>query len=163
MFVDDTSQICNSFVNFCIMEQTRQNLQLHSHLVFVTGGLIALDKCSFYHVKFVFDDDGNPRMLSLEENPSDLKICRTFDEFQESIRQMDPDAEDITLGYFIAPSGSNILTINQLSTFISDWVSKVTTSTLSNKNIFLSYESVLRPQLQYRLVANSLFDQYSMS
>lgn len=44
---------------------------------------------------------------------------------------MDPYDEHITLGYFIAPSGSNVLTIEQLETFISSWVSRVTTSTLS--------------------------------
>ena len=156
MFVDDTSQICNSFANFCLMEQTRRNLQLHSHLVFVTGGLIVLDKYSFYNVKFVFDENGSPRMLSLEENPTELQICRTFDDIKESIKQLDPDKEHITLGYFIAPSGSNVLTIQHLSTFITDWITEVTKSTLSDKNRFLSYDSVLRPQLQYRLVANSL-------
>ena len=69
---------------------------------------------------------------------------------------MDPNEEHITLGYFIAPTGSNVKTIEQLSSFITEWVAKVTTSTLSDKNVYLSYESVLRPQLQYRLVANSL-------
>ena len=156
MFVDDTSQICNTFVKFCLMEQTRRNLQLHSPLVFVTGGLIVLDKCSFYHVKFEFDDDGNPKMLTLEENPSVLQIRRTFDETVEHIKQMDPNSEHLTLGYFIAPSGSNVLTLEQLSNFISEWATKVRSSTLSEKKIFLSYDSVLRPQLQYRLVANSL-------
>ena len=38
MFADETSQICNVFVESCLLEQNRQNLQLHSHLVFVTGG-----------------------------------------------------------------------------------------------------------------------------
>ena len=156
MFADDTSQICNSFQESCLLEQTRQNLQLHSHLVFVTGGLIALDKCSFYHVQFKFDDDGNPRMLKISENSHDLMVRRTFDGPLEVIKQLDPNSEHITLGYFIAPTGCNIITIKKLTEIVTHWTTKIKSSNLSDRNTLLSYESVIKPKLTYRLVANSL-------
>lgn len=96
MLADDTSQICNSFMESCLLEQTRQNLQLHSHLVFMTGGLIALDKCSFYDVQFIFDDNGNPGMIKLSENAHQLLVRRTFDGSLELIQQLDPDSEHNT-------------------------------------------------------------------
>ena len=118
MFGDDTSQICNNSTHLPLLEQTRENVQLHSHLVFVTGGLIALDKCSFYHVKFDFDENGKPRMLSLDENQQELLIRSSFQGDVFAIRQMDPSAEHKTLGYYIAPAGTNAITIEKLQGFI---------------------------------------------
>ena len=56
MFVDDAVQLCNSFQppHQTIMEQTTANLQLHSDLVYTTGGKLAHDKCEFYYVCFKF-------------------------------------------------------------------------------------------------------------
>ena len=49
MFVDDAAQLCNKFQypNTNIREQTQSNLQLHSDLVYMTGGKLAHDKCLF--------------------------------------------------------------------------------------------------------------------
>ena len=136
MFGDDTSQMCNTIDYKPLLDQTRENVQLHSHLVFVSGGLIALDKCSFYHVEFDFDSDGNPRMLSLEENQHELLIKPSFQGDVYAIRQMDPRSEHKTLGYYIAPSGSNVITIEKLQGFISSWNTRTRSSNLSDSNVF---------------------------
>ena len=59
MFVDDAVQLCNSFQapHQSIMDQTKQNLQLHSGLVYTNGGKLTHDKCKFYYICFSFNDD----------------------------------------------------------------------------------------------------------
>ena len=65
MFVDDAAQLYNSFSppQTSIMDQTTFNLQLHSDLVYTTGGKLAHDKCKFYYVQFYFDENGNAKMF----------------------------------------------------------------------------------------------------
>lgn len=70
--------------------------------------------------------------------------------------QLDPNTEHITLGYFIAPTGCNIITTQKLTLVVTHWTTKIKTSNLSDRNVLLSYESAIKPKLTYRLVANSL-------
>ena len=86
-------------------------------------------------------------MLKLTTNSKDLPVQPTFDGPYQLIKQLDPDTEHIALGYFIAPTENNTITIEKLNDMVTHWSVKIQTFNLSNKNIILSYESVLRLKL----------------
>ena len=57
MFVDDLASGTNhSSKGISVMEQGQKNLQTHVNLVNITGGDIALEKCWFYHVDWIFEE-----------------------------------------------------------------------------------------------------------
>ena len=76
MFVDDSAQLCNSYPHphKSIMEQTQSNLQLHSNIVFTTGGKLAHDKCKFYYVCFFFDENGEAKIHNKTSKPTNLLV-----------------------------------------------------------------------------------------
>ena len=74
MFVDDTYQLCNTTANESILHQTAHNLKHHSKVIFITGGLLALFKCIFYHARFQFDRDGCHEIMSLIDNIQQLPV-----------------------------------------------------------------------------------------
>lgn len=142
------------------MDQTTHNVQLHTNLVNVTGGCLALDKCKFYHCVFYFDDDGVPHMYSKDQYPSELSILDPIDGKYVSIEQYDPTRTHKNLGYLLAPTGCQYDMFDMIFKCVKEWCDKVEHSSLWQHEIILSYDSVLTPQVRYRLAATSLtFDQ----
>ena len=80
MFVDDLNQFCNTHeIGSDIVKQTQHNVQLHSDLVFTSGGILALDKCKYYHADFFFDDKGESHMFDKDQLPSQMQIQSALD------------------------------------------------------------------------------------
>ena len=126
MFVDDVAQLCNSFThpNTSLIEQTTYNLQLHSDLVYTTGGKLAHDKCKFYYVQFYFDENGNAKIYDKKQRPTSLFVVDAETEEIVSIKHLDNDPHK-TLGYYFS------------SDFFSVWPIRKTYNILAN--ILLTY------------------------
>ena len=77
MFVDDRAAGCNTTMeNRTILQQAEHNFQDHVDLVNVTGGDIALDKCDFYHVEYIFEN-GEAVVVGMEKQQSKY-VSRTL-------------------------------------------------------------------------------------
>eukprot|EP00957_Ditylum_brightwellii_P127999 9761418-Ditylum_brightwellii.AAC.2 len=68
-FVDDsTGQTNNLFDNQATPEEliklSQQDAQLWSDLLWLSGGLLELDKCSYHLIYYTFLNDGTPVMVS---------------------------------------------------------------------------------------------------
>eukprot|EP00957_Ditylum_brightwellii_P010033 757266-Ditylum_brightwellii.AAC.1 len=66
-FVDDTTGQTHTFESNGVaperlIEQMQHDAQLWSDLLWISGGLLELDKCSYHLVYYVFLDDGTPVM-----------------------------------------------------------------------------------------------------
>ena len=104
-FCDDLAQIFNDTIDRPLLAQTSHNVQLHTDLVNVTGGCLALDKCKFYHCVFYFDENGDPHIYSKKGNPSSLDVHDPNDGKLVSITQYDPNRTHKNLGYLLVPTG----------------------------------------------------------
>ena len=160
-FIDDTTKICN-YTNILssILEQTKHNMQKHLNYVTSTGGTLALDKCRFYFIKFGFDKDHNPYILSIDENPGDLTIFDNIEQKSITIRRVEANEERRTLGCFISPANVNTQQFAQIKKFILEWTKSMKFSSLSPTLILKAYDTILKPKLVYRLSTTSFtFDQ----
>ena len=71
----DLNQFCNSYPPCSnLVDQL-----LHSDLVFTSGGILALDKCKYYHVDFYFDNDGASHMFTKDQLPAEMMIWSALD------------------------------------------------------------------------------------
>ena len=103
MFVDDRAAGCNTTMeNRTILQQAEHNFQDHVDLVNVTGGDIALDKCDFYHVEYVFEN-GEAVVVGMEKQQSKLCIKDPKSGRMVQIVQLDVDEEHETLGCYVNP------------------------------------------------------------
>ena len=156
MFVDDLNQFCNHYPpNSSLVKQTTHNVQLHSDLVYTSGGILALDKCKYYHVDFYFDQDGKSHMFTKDQLPSEMQIKSALNEVPVVIEHIDSHNPHETLGYIITPSGNHKELYKIVENHVNDWVKHVTSSSLFPHEKILSYHTVLVPQVAYRLVGAS--------
>ena len=159
-FCDDLAQICNDVIDRPLLDQTTHNVQLYTDLVNVTGGQLALDKYKFYHCVFYFDEDGNPHMYTKDQHPSNLTILDPIDGKLVSIEQYDPNKTHKNLGCLLASTGCQYDMFEKIFKCVRQWTEKVENSSLWPHEIILSYETVLTPQVRYRMAATSLtFEQ----
>ena len=126
--------------------------QYHAHLVYATGGTLALDKCKYYDICHSFVN-GRPRFLKTTEFDSVLVVQNDFHS-PKSLLIFDQTHK--TLGYFVCPSGNQDDTVKQSSKSARNWVNRIQQSTLRDYEILLAYESVLLRQWAYRLPGSRL-------
>ena len=157
-FVDDTKKGCNTTKEGrTIMQQTQYNMQKHANYISSTGGALALDKCHFYHVTFTFDKNGDQQICeSTNLTTEPLIIEDPYGTGNMVIKKLQPWEYHKTLGYYISPDGSSKKQSSELLKMANDWKQKVEYSNLSGADRILSFETVLRMQIRYRLVAISL-------
>lgn len=99
-------------------------------------------------------------MKSLHDHPSTLSILEPIDGKPVLIKQYDPNRTHKNLGYLLAPSGCQLDMFEKIFKCVQDWSAKVENSILWPNEIILSYDTVLTPQVRYRLAATSLtFEQ----
>lgn len=156
-FIDDTKKVCNQATDGkTLIEQARFNMQLHTNLVLSTGGSLALDKCKFYLIEFDHDKNGNYYIKDIIDSPGSMEIHNDFSEETVTIKRLEATVAHRTLGYYVSPNGDNSTLLQFLLDLTMEWVNRVKQSTLQGFQIIQSYTSILRPQLEYRMVASSL-------
>ena len=142
-----------------IMKQASLNLQKHVDLVNVTGGDIALDKCWFYLVEWIFEE-GEPCAKPKSDQNANLIITDPNTKNMIKIAQMDVDESHKTLGCFVNPMGDSKSAFNQIMGFAREWRDANSTSRLRTHEILKSYYANLLPKIKYRLPTYTLtFDQ----
>ena len=156
-FIDDTTKICNWTRDLpSILHQTNYNMQKHFNYVISTGGTLALDKCRFYYITFAFDDNHEPYILTIEENPGALEVFDMISKSMKTIRRVEATEARKTLGCFVSPSHNQEPQFHDLRKKILEWKQSVTFSSLSPFLILKAYETILKPKLVYRLSTTSL-------
>ena len=160
-FIDDTTKICNySTANRTLLEQTTFNMQKHSNYVSSTGGALALDKCRFYFIVFQFDEKHNPYILDMEENPGILQIRDPLTGQLSQIKRVEYNAARKSLGCFVSPSHNQIPQLEALKIIVLEWKQSMNHSSLTPQLIIQAYNTILKPQIVYRLSTTSLsFEQ----
>ena len=155
-FIDDTKKVCNQMrEGMTLREQTEFNMQKHTYYIASTGGSLALDKCTWYHITFSFDENGNPIILNKTQMPGEIEVYTDFNGTKVRIKRLEYNVAHKTLGYFVSPDGISDAHFNFTKTLVKTWVARVKSSRLTSLQILKSYETVLKRQLVYRMVATS--------
>jgi len=155
-FIDDTKKVCNQAgEGMTLLDQTQFNMQKHANYIDTTGGALALDKCTWYQIKFSFNDNGDPHILKKHEMPGEIEVNTYFDGPKVKIKRLEYDQPHRTLGYFVSPDGQTDMHYNFTLDLVRKWKTRVTSSRLNSSQILQSYEAVLKRQILYQSVATS--------
>ena len=154
-FVDDTEHGVNVQTNITqnqLIQQIQHNDQKHTFYWHVTGGRIAVDKCSWYHLTFDYKK-GAPNPI---ESSYNLETSPDYISPKITVPKYHIHKTHKTLGCKVSPSLSQTDQLNTILQSCTKWANKVTNSTLSSIDILHSYKSILLPSIRYRLVTSML-------
>jgi len=150
MFVDDTGCGCNlATAERNVMQQAQINSQKHSDYVDVTGGMIAADKCHYYHVKWALQHGFQVPVF--DENEQSELFLQQGDGRKRHIKKLQPNIEHKTLGCWVNPIGIQCKAYDQIRMFILNWKNRILHSSLPPHLVKQSYETELRSQIRYRM------------
>jgi hypothetical protein len=105
-FVDDSTGQVKNFDN--PIQPTPKELydaKLWNGLLWISGGLLELDKCSYHHIHFDFDVDGNASLRLGHLDPP-ITIPDNQSQAQIQIQSKSVLSPHKTLGHYRAPAGT---------------------------------------------------------
>jgi hypothetical protein len=88
-----------------ILDETEEAAQWWEQLLYATGGKLELEKCFFYLVYWVFDDEGEPRLLQVEDYPKKIVLVDSASGGKVEIAVKASEEAHKTLGVMQTPSG----------------------------------------------------------
>jgi hypothetical protein len=110
-FVDDSTGQVNDFDNPIqptpkeLSEIMKHEAKLWNDLLWISGGLLELDKCSYHHIHFDFDVDGNASLRLGHVGPP-ITIPDNQSHAQIQIPSKSVLNSQKTLGHYKAPTGT---------------------------------------------------------
>eukprot|EP00957_Ditylum_brightwellii_P192317 14640182-Ditylum_brightwellii.AAC.1 len=155
VLIDDTTGQTNIFESNDvapekIIEQMQHNTQLWSDLMWISGRLLELDKCSYHLVYYVFLDGGTPVMASKQQGQT-LQVRQTGNIRQADIEHKNPYTPHKTLGHFKAPGGNGATQLNVLKELAHAYAIQVTTSALTHTEAKIYFNSCYYKSIGYML------------
>jgi Reverse transcriptase (RNA-dependent DNA polymerase) len=97
-----------------ILEETAEAAQWWEALLHASGGKLELDKCFYYLVYWVFDEEGVPRLMAAEEYPTTVTIRDSATNKPVNITPKSSLEAHKTLGAMECPSGDNSAEVARL-------------------------------------------------
>jgi hypothetical protein len=125
-FVDDSTGQVNDFTANpqpspeVLNKFMQYDTQLWSDLLWLSGGLLELPKCSYHHLHFTFEADGRPNIMGGQAGPS-LVLTSSQDGSPVHIPQKSGFAPHTTLGHWKAPAGNGSKRLQVLHKNLRRW------------------------------------------
>jgi hypothetical protein len=155
-FVDDSTGQVNSFCTPAqptpedLRDIMKHDAQLWSDLLWVSGGLLELGKCSFHQIHFDFEPDGTPTMRGgIYGEP--LQVHDSFLDTEVTIPAKSVFTPHKTLGHHKAPAGNNHTQRLVLRRNSDIYAKLVATSPLNRTDSWFFYTSIYLPSMGYVL------------
>eukprot|EP00957_Ditylum_brightwellii_P191667 14591821-Ditylum_brightwellii.AAC.1 len=111
-FVDNTAGQTNNFKKNnvtpeALIYQMTKDMQIWSDLLWISGGLLELDKCLYHLIYYVFLEDGTLVMSSKQLGP---KLQAKYKDTNKmiDIKYKNPYTQHKILGHFKAPDGKGV-------------------------------------------------------
>ena len=152
-FVDDTEHGVNVQPDISpseLLQHIQTNDQKHTFYWHVTGGRIAIDKCSWYYLSFDLSK-GIPYPI---ETNDQLETAPDYSSPTIVVPKFPISRTHKTLGCKVSPTLSQHDQLQAILRLCEKWACKSTNSTLSNIDIIHSYQTILLPSIRYRLVSS---------
>jgi hypothetical protein len=156
-FVDDTDLIQLLHSNSSAEEvrfKLQQAIDTWEGLLSSMAGAIVPEKTYWYLIDFCWQG-GDWRYRSIAECPGSLTIADISGE-RKTLKRVEVDIAQETLGIFMAPSGSVEGEILKLQSVIDTWVQKLSFGKLSRQDMWTALNSTIYRMLSYPLPALNL-------
>ena len=163
-FVDDITHFSNSFSASLQDESNLQDLtkatsitaQWWEELLHATGGKLELQKCFFYMMYWVFNQEGEARLLSKLDTPSSVQITDSETGNIVHIEQQDCDTPHKTLGAMETPSGDYKSEVKRLVDKGQSIAQRIASTSLTAEEARIIYRSMYLPSISYSFPAGIL-------
>jgi hypothetical protein len=162
-FVDDSTGQTNSFLQ---NDQSQPELlraimqldaQLWNDLLWLSGGLLELSKCSFHHIHFDFAPDGTSMMRSGKFG-TPLQVHDELTNALVTIPAKSVFQSHKTLGHHKAPAGKNSTQLKVLRTCSDSTAKLVATSPCNRMDSWFYYTAIYVTSLGY-VLPNCFFEK----
>jgi hypothetical protein len=155
-FVDDSTGQVNEFeLNTQLTPEflrqiMQKDAQLWSDLLWLSGGLLELSKCSFHQINFDFDDNGSALMrantygepLLVQDSQTNTSVTIPAKSAYETHK---------TLGHYKAPAGKNTTQLRVLQANSDTFGKLVSTSPCNRSNSWFFYSAIYLKSIGYVL------------
>eukprot|EP00957_Ditylum_brightwellii_P206560 15349002-Ditylum_brightwellii.AAC.1 len=153
-FVDDSAGQTFFFDNDAtpeeLMKLSQQDAQLWSDLLWLLGGLLELDKCSYHFIYYTFLNNGSPVMVSQHPGPA-LEVTKLNTTIMITIKYKNAYTAHKTLGHRKAPAGVNALQKMVLVDKANGYAVKASASSLTYSEEKLYYDNCYLKSVGYVL------------
>ena len=162
-FVDDSTGQVNEFklntqpTPAFLRQIMQHDAQLWSDLLWISGGLLELNKCSFHQIHFDFNPDGSPVMRGgIYGEP--LSVHDASTNSSVNIPAKSAYTPHKTLGHHKAPAGQNTTQLSMLQTKSDTYGRQVATSSCNHRDSRYFYTAVYLPSMGY-VLPNCFFEE----
>ena len=155
-FVDDSTGQVNDFTADpqpspeTLNKFMQYDAQLWSDLLWLSGGLLELPKCSYHHLHFSFEADGRPTIMGGQVGPS-LVLTSSHDGSPVHIPQKPAFSAHKTLGHWKAPAGNGSTQLRVLREKSQQMASQLLGSPIRNYEAWRFYGAIYLKAIGYVL------------
>jgi hypothetical protein len=139
-----------------ILDDTQMAAQWWESLLTATGGKLELSKCFFYLMYWVFNKEGEPRLLEPEELPYPIEIVDSVTKEMIRIETRSCTKAHKTLGVMESPNGDYTAETKRLREKANDFARKASLMSVSEKDATTLYFSMIHPSMRYSAPAGTL-------
>ena len=165
-FVDDSTGQVNDFQSNSqpspefLRQIMKLDAQLWSDLLWLSGGLLELGKCSFHQIHFDFEKDGRPMMRAGIYEPLLVHDALTDDDVQ--IKAKSVFTTHKTLGHHKAPAGKGSTQLSTIRSTSETTGRLVSTSPCNRTDSWFYYSSIYLPSTGY-VLPNCFFEERELT
>ena len=162
-YVDDTALGVNGR-DGRVMERITTAAQRHERILYATGGKLALHKCAWVLMTWIWRE-GEAILQTHPEEADGTCTAASSEQFKveqsESgvwvvIPRLNPTRGYRTLGIWIAADGNQNAQLERMQTLVSVWLDNIAASSLSAQDKYLAYTYFLRPQLVFPIGCSTI-------
>ena len=152
-YVDDTSLgVDGRDIN--VVGRLRTAAQRHEKVLFATGGKLALSKCTWVFINWIWTEGLATMATYTEDDESGvdggrLRLVQSETGEEVEIRRLRPDEAYCTLRAWIAANGGQEKQLEVLNAMVTVWVNSISRSSLNARDKQLAYMAFLKPQVLY--------------
>jgi hypothetical protein len=158
MFIDDASNFVNNFIRWLHLSSDQEEVttllqhdaQIWERLLHTSGGKLRPDKCLYYILHWMFDEEGRATpSLPTEDMLLQLSIGNLEDE--HTIRHLPHHSAHRTLGVYLSTDFQTSKGLSILATKVLNYTSRLYKGHLSKHETWIGYFSCFLPKLTYGL------------
>jgi hypothetical protein len=132
-----------------MLDETQMAAQWWESLLTATGGKLEFSKCFFYLMFWVFNEDGEPRLLEPEELPYPIEIVDSVTKDTIRIETRSCTKAHKTLGVMETPNGNYKPETDRLMTKANEFARKATLVSVSEQDTTTLYFSMIHSSMRY--------------
>ena len=158
MFIDDASNYVNNFLQglhfptdqIDLTALLSEDAQIWERLLHTSGGKLRPDKCLYYLILWLFDEEG-VSTLEPPDNDTQLTITTGQSLTQQHITHYPPQQAHRTLGVYVSPNFQTSTALHILQQKVQQYASRLFRGSLSKYDTWVCYFSCFIPKVAYGL------------